>query len=173
MVVIGESHWGDVMRLAIAVVNTVALLSLPSAAVAAGKPKLVGTYAYTVISPCQARIETVKDSEGDVTSLAGYFGEIYHEIGTATFSAGTVSLTGSRVSGALVTIDGVGKKISAPAATSMSVPFSNTAATVTIDGEKWPAVYGSIDGNNVAHFMSFLKRDGTDCATAGTFVRRK
>jgi hypothetical protein len=161
------------MRLAIVVANTIALLSLPSAAMAAGKPRLVGAYAYTVISPCQAKIGTLKDGDGDVTSLNGYFGEIYHEIGTATFSAGTLSIAGSRVSGALAIIDGVGKKMSAPTATSMSVPFSNTASTITVDGETWPAVYGSIDDSNVAHFMSFLNRDGANCATTGTFVRRK
>ncbi len=43
----------------------------------------------------------------------------------------------------------------------------------TVDGKTWPAVYASIDGNNVAHVMSFLNHDGTDCATTGTFVRRQ
>jgi hypothetical protein len=161
------------MRLAVAVVNAIALLLLGSAAIAAGKPRLVGVYAYTINSPCQAKIGTIKDGDGDVVSLNGYFGEIYHEIGTATFSAGTLSLTGTRVRGALAIVDGVGRKMSAPTATSMSVPFSNTASTITVGGKTWPAVYASIDGNNVAHFMSFLNRDGTDCATTGTFVRRQ
>ena len=55
----------------------------------------------------------------------------------------------------------------------MSFAFSNTASTITVDGKTGPAVYASIDGNNIAHFMSFLLRDGTDCATNGTFVRKK
>jgi len=161
------------MRFAIAVVNAVAVLSLGSVAMAAGKPKLAGVYAYRINSPCQAKIGTIKGADGDVMSFNGYFGEIYHEMGTATFSAGTLSITGSFVRGALVIIDNVGKKMSAPTATSMNVPFSNTPTTVTIDGQTWPAVYASIDSNNVAHFMSFLNRDGNTCATTGTFIRKQ
>jgi hypothetical protein len=160
------------MRGAIVVVSTIALLSGP-VAMAAGKPKLAGAYAYTINSPCQAKIGTIKGGDGDVMAFNGYFGEIYHEMGTATFSAGTLSITGSFVRGALVIIDNVGKKMSAPTATSMNVPVSNTATTVTIDGQTWPAVYASIDSNNIAHYMSFLNRDGTTCATTGTFIRKQ
>jgi hypothetical protein len=52
------------MRISFAVLSAAALLALDAAAMAAGKPKLVGTYAYTVISPCQAKLTTSKNSSG-------------------------------------------------------------------------------------------------------------
>jgi hypothetical protein len=161
------------MRISYALASAVALLMLDVAAIAAGRPKLAGAYAYTIISPCQAKLTTTRNSDGALTGINGYFGEINHEMGTATFKAGTLVVVGLLVKGSLLNMDGHGGNLSGPVATSMNVVFSNTATTVTIGGKTWPAIYGNIDSSNIAHYMSFLNRDEVRCATTGTFVRKQ
>jgi hypothetical protein len=114
----------------------------------------------------------LQEQQWGLTGINGYFGEISHEMGTATFKAGNVVVKGLRVQGTMVNMDGRGSNMSGPTATGMTAAFSNTATTVTVGGKTWPAVDGNIDSNNIAHFMSFLNRDDAECATTGTFVRK-
>lgn len=160
-----------------------AVLLLPGSALpvpramAAGAPRLVGTYALSLTSPCQARISTTKDAQGKVIAInTVHGGEIYEEIGTMTFSASTglASLSAYRVYGsALIVVDNGGTNLTGPTAISRSnVPYSTTATTFTFDGGVNHAVYADIDPTtNIAHVVVFLAREGR-CASHGTLTRR-
>lgn len=159
-------------RKTLAFVFAAAVLGL--AAVATAEPMLSGNYAYSITSPCRASIGTTKDGQGDVISVDRLApGELYEEIGTAAFSPTTVSLTGHRVQGDLLFVEGhTGRNVSAPVAVSRAdVPYSTTSGTLTLDGTTYRAVYANIV-SGIARYFVFLGRDGNDCPFRGTMMKK-
>lgn len=119
-------------------------------------------------------VGTTKDGDGDVTAVTRRTGgELWEEIGTATFSPTTVSLTGHRVQGDLLFVQGyTGRNVSAPVAVSRAdVPYSTTSGTLTLDGTTYRAVYANIASGVVRYFV-FLGRDGNDCTFRGTVMKK-
>ncbi|HEV8614478.1 MAG TPA: hypothetical protein VGU22_03200 [Methylomirabilota bacterium] len=162
------------MGRAIALLLGAAMLLAP-VAVASAAPILSGKYAYSITSPCRAKIATQRNSSGQVTGINPLQnGEISEEIGTAIFSpsARVVSISGFTVQGSLLIVDSHGTNLTGPSPLAQSnIPYSNTATTFTFDGRVFQAVYANIDASNVARFLTFLGRDGNDCAVRGVIVK--
>ena len=160
-----------------------AALSLSPAAMAA-TPILSGTYAFSATSPCQAKVTIVSENvmlAGDKTTGPAVkeidtntLGHIEETIGTAKFtpSTKTLVLNQIRIKGDALIVSPLGGNLLARSTLTQTLPYSNTATTVTVKGMVLDAVFSNIDSSGVAHRVDALRLDTANCAFHGTFVHQ-
>lgn len=125
-------------------------------------PLLSGKYATTYNEICQAWTSTTNASPGAT----------YSQILVADFdfTAKRVKLTGNSVNGPLVVANGVPAKLT-QSTVNTSIPFSNTATTITIGADTFNAQYGPLI-LGMPQWMMFSGINSGGCSASAVAIRQ-
>ncbi len=152
-------------------------------------PLISGTYIVSLTSLCQLTFDTKKDTEtpspspqanGDIALLETIVnGNLEQSVGTATFDsgAGTMSFDGRAIHGDIWIYTNLpgGVVMEDIPDTITNAPYSNTATTLTINGQVYHAVYAGISGGIVqtAMFNTLLSSGPNNhCSIRGIAVKQ-
>lgn len=170
--------------------GALAALLLCSGSALAATPIISGTYLVTIHSFCQPTVTAnfaASGSDSFVDNLSSNDASsdaFMQEILSATFNPakGKVTVTGFQDEGSnlLLQFTGARSGIFGSALTEQastgSSKYSNTATTLTVNGDVSNAFYGGIDGHGIAHSIIFMRlsggQNGTTCSDQGEATRQ-
>jgi hypothetical protein len=160
------------------------LLCAGSAVQAQTVPLISGKYAFVHNTFCQPTV-LVNYQNGtpflinlNATGPFGGWGDIEAEVGVATFNATkmTVTAVSNTTDGSPVLLQSTGGGPDnlegtplAISATGGKASYSNTATTVTLQGQTFNAAYGAVAKNGTTEHMSLLGLDSKSCSEEWTF----
>lgn len=169
---------------------TGALLICASATAATdttGVPSFSGKYAFVHNTFCQPTVLVNYQNGGpflinlNAADTFGGWGDIQFEVGVVTFNASKLTATAASntTDGSPVMLQSVGGGPDnlegtplAASATGGKASYSNTATTVTLQGQTFNAAYGSVAAGGIANHVSLVGMDSKNCAEEWTFDRQ-
>jgi hypothetical protein len=142
----------------------------PTAATSA--PKLSGVYLMQFTSFCQGTLSVTQDGNTKQISVTFNGLDTSQHAGTGNFNstAGTVAISGWKVSGVPLKVNGGGDTL-ASAPVSQSAPFSVTSNSVTIGGVAYNAAIGKVTGGIIQSF-TFVGLEPDNCSTSGVGIHQ-
>jgi hypothetical protein len=166
-----------------------ALLVSATSALAA-TPIISGTYLVTVHTFCQPTVTANFAPVGDDTFVDGLSSNdatsdaFMQEILSANFNPtkGKVTVTGFQDEGSNLLLQFTGSRSGVFGSPLSEQPshgsnkYSNTAATLTVNGDTSNAFYGGIDAKGIAHSIIFMRLSNgegdTTCSDQGEAIRQ-
>jgi hypothetical protein len=169
--------------------GALAALLVSGASALAATPILSGTYLVTLRSFCQPTVTAnfaTSGSDSFVDNLSSNDASVdafMQEILSVTFNPakGKITFTGFQDQGSNLLLQFTGSRSGTFGSALTEQPdkgsskYSNTATTLTVNGDTSNAVYGGIDANGVAHsliFMGLSGDNGTTCSAQGEATRQ-